>query len=377
MFELGGRIRQHVDNAAPPIDLVEIQVRLSSAARGQIAREEPLLKKRSLTVFASAFAVVLLAGVAFASVGAFAPDEPVDNTPAATQEPGDVAERKPEATDKPAAADREEIAESDVPADDERAARDAKNEETPGEDRAVEPADEETDKTNDEPADTTPPEFVILHPSDGQRFETDSVVFEGEVEPGARVFAGDYEADVDESGNWRIVLILNAGHNVATLEALDAAGNVSADTVTIHYDVKQQPAEDGGDEEPPAQEPPAEEPPAEEPPAEEPPAEEPPAGEDEQGGAEPATVEFTANQQYGSCAEDVPYDVFWGSATPGATVYVVSDFGSGTTTANSDGQWEIRVEFPQAPTGQTFNVVIEADGGGRGVFTFVNTQSSE
>ncbi|MEX1126153.1 MAG: hypothetical protein WEE53_10875, partial [Acidimicrobiia bacterium] len=52
--------------------------------------------------------------------------------------------------------------------------------------------------------DTTPPAFQILHPTDGQVFESKKVVFEGTSEPGAAVFAGEYEADVDDAGNWRI-----------------------------------------------------------------------------------------------------------------------------------------------------------------------------
>ena len=83
--------------------------------------------------------------------------------------------------------------------------------------------------------------------------------------------------------------------------------------------------------------------------------------------------EFTANQKYGSCGEEVPYDKFWGTATPGATVWVESDFGGGVTTANEKGKWEIKVFFPDAPFGEPFTVYVESSDGGFAEFAFVRT----
>lgn len=375
MFDLGERITQHVDRAAPPIDLAEIQVRVSPAARGLTAREDEVPGKRSLLVFATAFVGVLVAGAAFAQVGAFAPDEPTDPPAAARQE----VDQEPPGEPEPAAS----IPEDDLYVESTTPHEDPEREPDPEEESG---APEEEPPLEDQ-ADTTPPEFVILHPDDGQRFEMEKVAFEGEVEPGARVFAGDWEADVTAEGHWRIVLILNEGQNAATLTAVDGAGNAASATVTVHYDPPQPieseeppkeepPAEERPKEEPPAEQPPKEEPPAEEPPKEEPPAEGPPAEEPPAEGGEaseePASFSFTANQQFGSCAEDLPYDVFWGTADPGSAVYIASDFGSGTTTANGDGHWEIRVDFPNAPFNHAFNVVAEADGG-RKVFSFIRT----
>ncbi len=365
MFDLGERIRQHVDRAAPAIDLEEIQVRVSPAARGLTAREDEVPGKRALLVFATAFVGVLVAGVAFAQVGAFAPDDPTDPPPTARQEVDPEASSEAEPAASIPDDDLIEYVESSTPH------KDPEGEPHPEEEAG---APEEEPPLEDR-ADTTPPEFVILHPDDGQRFEVEKVAFEGEVEPGARVFAGDWEADVTADGRWRIVLILNEGQNVATLTAVDEAGNAASDTVTVHYDPPRpiESEEPPGQKEPPKEEPPKEEPPVEEPPAEpeEPPAEEPPV---EGGGAseEPASVSFTANQQFGSCGEELPYDVFWGTANPGSTVYIASDFGSGTTTANASGHWEIRVDFPNAPFNDAFNVVAEADGG-RKVFSFIRT----
>ena len=100
--------------------------------------------------------------------------------------------------------------------------------------KAEEPAEPVKEEA---PADTTPPGIQILHPEEGQVFETKKVVFEGTTEPGARVFAGEYEADVDDAGNWRIVLFLSPGSNQATLRAKDAAGIEDCPTVTgAHVD---------------------------------------------------------------------------------------------------------------------------------------------
>lgn len=333
--------------------------------------------RRPLIVFATAFVGVLVAGVAFAQVGAFAPDEPIE-PPAATEQVVETAteDEPPHLSAENAEAEpadgHDEVRESVAPVEG---------------DRKEEPVGDATDQPKeehrDEPVDTTPPEFVILHPTDNQRFEVEKVAFEGEVEPGARVFAGDWEADVNAKGQWRIVLILNEGQNVTTLTAVDAAGNVSTDTVTVHYDAPAAgPKTDAPRKEKPPEPEPAEEPPNTEPvdevgegdkpaPAEEGhPKEEPPVEEGGDVTDEPASVAFTAHQQFGTCAEELPYDVFWGTANPGSTVYVVSDFGSGSTTANAAGDWEIRVDFPTAPFDDVFNVVVETDGG-RKVFSFV------
>jgi len=76
-----------------------------------------------------------------------------------------------------------------------------------------------------------------------------------------------------------------------------------------------------------------------------------------------ASVSFTASQAYGSCGEDVPYDVFSGMATPGTAVTISSAFGGGTATANGNGHWERTVEFPSAPRGETFAVTASGLGG--------------
>ena len=78
-----------------------------------------------------------------------------------------------------------------------------------------------------------------------------------------------------------------------------------------------------------------------------------------------ATVAFSATQKYGSCGEDVPYDVFSGTATPGSTVSVSSAYGSGSATAEADGHWSTKVEFPSAPRNETFAVSVSGPGGSK------------
>lgn len=85
------------------------------------------------------------------------------------------------------------------------------------------------------------------------------------------------------------------------------------------------------------------------------------------------TVEFTANQVYGSCGEEIPYDVFHGTATPGTVIHVLSEFGSGETVSDESGHWEIRVEFPQAPYFEEFQVKVKASTGEYKYFGFVRT----
>lgn len=190
-------------------------------------------------------------------------------------------------------------------------------------------AAEEAEKAK---VDDIAPDLAILHPEDGSHFDTEKVVFEGEAEPGAIVKAGRYEADVKDDGSWRIELVLSPGANRAVISAYDAAGNVSEASVTVHLDVEE--------------------------PKEKPKEE------------EPKNVEFTANQKFGSCEEEVPYDIFWGTATPNTVVHIVSEFGGAEVEVGKHGHWEKKVFFENAPRGHEFAVVIEAENG-RKVFEFV------
>ncbi len=182
-----------------------------------------------------------------------------------------------------------------------------------------------TSTTTTQPGDTTPPEIIVTVPEDGAHTDAEVFQFRGVTEPGATVFSGVWQADVDSEGHWALVLVLTPGRNTVRFTAADASGNEASAAVTITYD------EPGGDE-----------------------------------------FVFTAHQTYGSCAENPPYDVFYGTGTPGTVIAVASPYGGGSTEVDDSGNWEIRVEFPESPFDEMFEVVIEGEGG-RKAFTFIHT----
>lgn len=214
--------------------------------------------------------------------------------------------------------------------------------------------EEPVEKPVEEPVDDTPPEIKILYPEDGQVFEKKEVVFEGRTEPGAKVFAGKYEADVNEEGDWRIVLILQKGENNVTIKAKDEAGNIGSDTVKVIYKAPQ-----------PKPEPPKDEKPKEEP------------KDDKPKDEEPAEWEFSAKQLYGECGEETPYDVFWGTGKPGSLIFIESKYGGGVAEIGEHGEWEIKVIFEGAPVGEEFPVYVTDKFGHKKVFEFVHTGGGE
>lgn len=195
---------------------------------------------------------------------------------------------------------------------------------------------EDDEKTSAEP-DVAPAAVTILWPEDGSHHEKPNVVFEGEASVGSRVFAGPYEATVDEKGQWRIELILSPGANKATIKAEDPLGNIAEDSVTAWLDVEEEPVE---------------------------------KEEKVEKGDEGASVAFSANQKYGFCEEAVPYDVFWGTATPNTVVQITSPYGSTNVEVGKKGHWEKKLYFEGAPRGQAFAVTITADNGSK-TFEFV------
>lgn len=178
--------------------------------------------------------------------------------------------------------------------------------------------------------DLTPPHIEITFPEDGAELETKTVTFTGITEPGARVFAGPYEAEVESSGEWHIVLILNEGSNVARFTAVDAAGNESEAVVTVYYVVEE---------------------------------------------STTTTVkelaEFTANAMFGSCSETPPFDVYYGTGEPGSIVEITSEYGSGSTKVGEEGNWEKKVFFETAPPNETFVVTVSDEFGRSAEFEFV------
>jgi hypothetical protein len=166
--------------------------------------------------------------------------------------------------------------------------------------------------------------------------EEKAVEFGGVTEPGATVLAGPYQAQVDDDGTWRIVLILSPGPNEARFVARDAAGNEAVALITVFYV--------------------------------------PPVATTfplETTTTEKELAEFDANAFYGSCTEQPPFDIYYGMGVPGSTIYVQSPYGSGVTTVNGEGQFEIQVFFPEAPPGEGFLVKVKDQYGRQEGFEFV------
>jgi hypothetical protein len=192
------------------------------------------------------------------------------------------------------------------------------------------------------PPDTTPPALAITRPGDGEHVTEKNYTFKGTTEPGAKVFAGDFQANVDPQGNWSIMLILQPGGNGAHFRAVDATGNVSEASVTVYLDVKP-PAEEKLEET------------------------KPPKHEGDAG------YIFKARQEFGSCSENPPYDVFYGKGAPGSTITISSPYGSGSTTVDAEGHWKVKVVFPSAPVGVKFEVMVTASTGEHAVLYFKRT----
>jgi hypothetical protein len=83
-------------------------------------------------------------------------------------------------------------------------------------------------------------------------------------------------------------------------------------------------------------------------------------------------VGFTASATWLECAVSPPYDEYYGTATPGTVVEVVSEYGSGATEAGADGNWYLKVVFPEAPYGVTFEVTVRHQGGKAFTFPFTS-----
>ena len=281
--------------------------------------------RRPWVVLLTSFALVLgLGGLAFAAGGVpFIADDD-----AVTAENDDKWEGEAALPDlDPAVPDRVEAKETDgLDAGFEGTKKDEPAAEEPVDDAEKEEAEEASDEAKEETKDAEeekkdepeaePPELVILHPEDGAKVDDKKLVFEGETTPGARVFAGKWEADVDENGAWRIVLFLEPGTQVAKFKA-ETDGGVAEAKVTVTRIVSEEPKDE-------------------------------------------AEYELVAHQVYGSCEEPVPYDVFWGETAPGAYVLVWSEYGSAETYANAEGEFEVRVEFPSAPYNKAFQVKVKS-----------------
>lgn len=189
------------------------------------------------------------------------------------------------------------------------------------------PVTEPPTTTTTVPPDTTPPELRITSPKEGAVVEKKAVTFRGTTEPGATVFSGQWQADVNSRGDWSIVLIVKEGKNTARFTATDAAGNQTSKTINVFYE-----------------------------------GEPPP----------PEKAPLKAFAKYGSCEFDPPFDEYYGTAEPGAFITVTSEFGSGETVVGENGEWWVKVFFPEAPYGEEFVVTVKDNYGGKKQFGFTS-----
>ncbi len=89
--------------------------------------------------------------------------------------------------------------------------------------------------------------------------------------------------------------------------------------------------------------------------------------------SEPVAIDFTAQAAFTECDSTPPFNEYWGMSTAGAKITISSDFGGKQVTSNGDGNWEARIEFPDAPVGQTFIVTITSSKGSA-VYSFPLTR---
>lgn len=165
------------------------------------------------------------------------------------------------------------------------------------------------------------PKFSITSPKHKSETDDEWILVTGTVTPGSKVYYGDQKAQVD-GDDWKIEVKLKPGWNELWFKAIDGDGNKTKASVKV-YLVSDEDHHD-----------------------------------------------FWAKQKYGWCDDEVPYDIFYGKAAPGTEISVTSPYGSGATTANGDGWWELKVYFESAPLGEKFEVLVKASTGESKTFYF-------
>jgi hypothetical protein len=154
--------------------------------------------------------------------------------------------------------------------------------------------------------------YQVVITSPGPETETDAatIVVSGEATPGLDLKVGGIPTPVAADGRWSQTVPLVGGWNEIWAKGYVDGTKVAYDTVGVHRLI-------------------------------------------------PETVDFTSNQQWGTCSENPPYDVFWGTATPGHQVKVWSEYGSKTVTVGESGTWEAKVYFEGAPAGTAVDVIVK------------------
>lgn len=77
----------------------------------------------------------------------------------------------------------------------------------------------------------------------------------------------------------------------------------------------------------------------------------------------PPSIDFTANAAWATTGATPPFNEYFGNSTAGAVISLTSPYGSKQVESNAEGHWSARIEFPDAPVGETFNVHITSSKG--------------
>lgn len=274
------------------------------------------MKGNPLLVAVAAFVIVLLGGAAMAGIGTY-----VSSQEAGSSAFGSDDTHVTLTTTAPKATTTTTVDKEPVP----DPVKEDKSEHKSNDEAKEAESEEKIEEGEQKPAAV----FTITHPEDGSHVTSKVVTFGGEAGKGVVVHRGKYEA-TPKNGEWAMELVLSPGKNHVTFEGVGPNASETVTSVTVYYDA---PKDEGKDNSAP----------------------------------------FKAHQKYGSCGEAIPYDIFYGTAKPGVKVSAASEYGSNSTTANEHGNWEMKVKFPDAPSGKTFNVTLKASTGQSKTFSFTNT----
>ena len=153
-------------------------------------------------------------------------------------------------------------------------------------------------------------EVAITSPDDGAEIlEGNSVLVTGTYSGEVTVHVNGIQA-ATEGSNWSAVVPLEAGWNLVKAKAYVGDVKVAHDAIEVHL-------------------------------------------------GEIIVVPFTVTQVYGTCAEDPPYETFYGTATPNGKVWIQSPYGEKTVYADAAGNWEATIFFEGVPSGTTFEISVK------------------
>ena len=283
------------------------------------------MKNNPFVIFVTAFLVVMGSGLAIAAIGGpSTTSERLDESSFAVDFGGELeAGVTATVAGDPLVrgVDGHDAVRTDAKPDDQEKAEAEKQDVALNDETANEQAPREAPK-EEEPKEVDDSTWIeVLTPTDGQVFDDKSVVFEGKAEAGSKVYAGEYQADINEDGVWRIVLFLAPGSQTVQFKAIDAAGNRATDSVTVGLETVQE-----------------------------------------------KPKSFTVNQKYVESNER--FEKFYGTGTPGMGVLAKSEYGTEDTRVGENGEWLLGIEFSGLTEKKTFPITITTTEGFSGTYWF-------